>query len=256
MKSNLNTRREYLRTCLKCCLAPFSLRVFSHPVFAFDQSMQLMMARGSGGGGGGGGGITILSHGLGPAGSGTTGSIDTTGATGLYIWGAGLNSGITISDSKSNTWTQSTSYSGGADNVVLWYVDAVPTVGTGHTFTLSGSGFFTWGYIVASGMKTSSSFDGTTGNAATGATIQPGSLNPGAGRHLLITVMSSEGVSGTWTGVDLSFAIQDQQDFNGGVNYEGAVATLIQTSGSSVNPTATFNSSTPLVIGLYSFGGV
>lgn len=204
----------------------------------------------------GGGGIVILRHQLGPAGSGTTAAIDTTGATGLYVWGAGLNSGITITDSKGNTWTQSTSFSGGADNVVLWYVDGVPVVGTNHTFTLSGSGFFAFGVLAASNMKTSGSFDSAVGNAVTASTIQPGSLNPGAGKHLLIGVMSSAATSGTWTGVDSGFAIYDQLDFNIGTNYEGAVCALVQSSGSAVNPTATFDSSTPLVFGLYSFAGV
>lgn len=206
--------------------------------------------------GGGGSGPSILFHGLGPAGSGTTGSIDTTGATGLYVWGAGLNSGITISDSKSNTFTQAHSYAGGTANVVLWYVNAVPTVGSGHTFTLSGSGFFTWGYYVVSGMKTSGSFDGSTGASASASTIQPGSLNPGTGAHILFTVMSSQTTSGTWTGIDTGFTVEDQHDFVGGTQFQGGTGALIQPSGTPVNPTATFSTSASLVCGLFSFAGV
>lgn len=211
----------------------------------------------------GGGGISILSTGLGPTGSGTSSSVDTSTGSGdgLYIWGSGLNSGITVTDTcgaNHNTYVQDTSYSNGSNNVVLWHADN----GTGsiftcanQTFTLTGSGFFTWGWVAAHGMKTSSSFDGTTGNNASSTTIQPGSLSPGAGRHLLLGILSAGTGSGTWT-VDSGFSVAQAQAFAGGVNYDGALVTLIQASGASVNPTGTFSTSGTLVFGLYSFGGV
>lgn len=204
-----------------------------------------------------GGVITILNSQSGPAGSGTTSAIDTTGATGLYIWGAGLNSGITVSDNKGNTWVPTTNF--GTPNVTLWYSDngtGSLSVGTGHTFSLSAGGFFSWGVIAASGMKTSSSLDSWTGNTTSGATVQAGPLNPGSGTHLLIGVVSSGAGTGTWTGVDSGFTIQNQRDFSSGVNYEGGVATLIQASGAAVSPTATFSGSASLIFGLFSFGGV
>ena len=202
-------------------------------------------------------GIALLNNQLGPAGSGTTSAIDTTGATGLYIWGAGLNSGITVSDNKGNTWVPTTSF--GTANVTLWYSDngtGSLSVGAGHTFSLSAGGFFSWGVITASGMKTSGSSDSWTGNTASGSTVQAGSLNPGSGTHLLIGVVSSGAGTGTWAGVDNGFTIQNQLDFSSGVNYEGGVATLIQASGAAVNPTATFSGSASLTFGLFSFGGV
>jgi hypothetical protein len=203
------------------------------------------------------GGITVLTSQLGPAGSGTTSTMDTTGANGLYIWGAGLNSGITVSDNKGNTWVPTTNF--GSPNVTLWYATngaGTPAVGTGHTFSLSAGGFFSWGVIAAAGMKTSGSLDSWTGNSTSGALVQPGTLNPGSGRHLLIGVFSSGASSGSWSGLDSGFTIANQRNFSSGANYEGGAATLIQASGAAVNPTAAFSGTGNLIFGLFSFGGV
>src|SRR5262249_1127355 len=111
------------------------------------------------------GAIQLLSgangHQLCSAGSScTTSSVDITGATLIVITTAydGTPTGCTVSDSKSNTWTGLTTYTGGLDALKIYYA-VNPTVGTGHTFTCSGS-FPTCGVSLYSGtLTTSAVFD-------------------------------------------------------------------------------------------------
>lgn len=77
----------------------------------------------------------------------TTGTgIDTSGANLLAVWialgGTGTYTG-TVTDSKSNTWTQATPVASGlADRCGCWWYSKPTTVGSGHTFTVGGSSTF------------------------------------------------------------------------------------------------------------------
>src|SRR5262245_1159834 len=119
----------------------------------------------------------------------TTAGIDTTNASLLVVCvvqGSTANDGI--SDSKGNTWTV------GADSTAnglraRFYFVASPTVGTGHTFTLSDSGSFPTIFAAAfSGALAASPKDQQNGTGGlTLTTLQPGSITPTQDNEVLVT---------------------------------------------------------------------
>lgn len=162
----------------------------------------------------------------------TSASIDTTGATLLVVVNADFNFGAlsTPTDSKSNTWTNRTTYGTGGAKVRISYVEN-PTVGSGHTFSCGG-GSNGIAVIALSGTKTSSAYD--VENGADGA--QSGSVTPSEDNEILITGHCN--ASPATYSVDLSFTIQEQRAYNAGDNTMGfGLAYLIQTSAAAKNPT-------------------
>lgn len=172
---------------------------------------------------------------------GTTASCDTSGAT-LLIISASYYSGhgtLTISDSKGNTWTAGGSpltERTGAGAIVqrVWFA-INPIVGTGHTFTFSGSLALSSAFGQAfSGTDTSSPFDqesGASGNPS--SSLSPGSITPSVDGCLLLavgTIDASDPTStfSTFTGNVLADATGSY--FGLGTAYE------IQTTATARNP--------------------
>ena len=122
----------------------------------------------------------------------TSSAIDTTGANFLVFavsfYGATVPS---VSDNKGNTsnYQQLTVYGSPSYSTVLFYC-ASPTVGTGHTFTVTGTSIFFAAEVQAfSGIVAVSPFQaGTDSGAAqsSGTSIQPGSISP-TGNSLIIS---------------------------------------------------------------------
>ena len=143
---------------------------------------------------------TLVAHAAMPAGGGTTSAINTTGAKILVAAVSTYVSSGTISDSKSNTWVPLTANGSGGNAVAQLFYVVNPTVGTGHTFTSSGS------YISASvaafaGVATTSPFDEQTGSTGSGSTLATGNITPSNANSLIVSVMSAQGVAGgTFTG--------------------------------------------------------
>jgi hypothetical protein len=170
----------------------------------------------------------------------TTAAIDTTGANFLVV--AAIDDGsTTISDSKGNTWTLLSPNANG--EVALWYC-ANANVGTGHTFTVSNSGFSPIAVQAFANVKLSSPLDGSpTGGVTSGiATVQPGSITPSEANCLLVTATTS-GSSGAnnATSINSSFTKTDAIGFTGGQNYAIAMGYKIQTTAGAENPTWTWN---------------
>lgn len=167
----------------------------------------------------------------------TSGSIDTTGAS-LLVIAVAYGGTITVSDSKSNTWTALTEYANSGQKQRIYYA-ANPTVGAGHTFTVSGTG------VVAafaasswSGVDTTSPFD--VGSGASGATLVTGagmgsaSLTPAAnGALVLDTCSHAVAVSGV-AGAN-GFTLLDAVAFSSGVNYGLGASYVIQTTAATVS---------------------
>src|SRR5216684_1966690 len=116
----------------------------------------------------------------------TTTAIDTTGAN-LIVLLTVDNANHTPTDSKSNTWTGLTVKAVNTVNTRLWY-SLGPTVGSGHTFTLTGvSSLPCIAAAAYSGAKTSSAFDVENGsNPGSGTSIQPGNVTPSQDGELVI----------------------------------------------------------------------
>lgn len=176
---------------------------------------------------------------------GTTSAIDTSGAnllTAGVTWGVSF--GTTppaLSDSKGNTWVaRNTSVV--TDGFAALYDAKNATVGTGHTFTCTGtSGFISVGVQAFSGVDTSAPFvtqnhagaDGTLTSQATGAVV------PTTDGSLIVTVLCNYIGATTNRTIDNSFntSAGDQIASDGTTYYAYAQAYLVQSPAASVNPT-------------------
>lgn len=181
------------------------------------------------------------------ANGGATGSIDTTGATLLVVLIADYRggTGFSLSDSKGNSWTaltQQTTSGGLVGRCQIHY--CVPTsVGSGHTFTYSGSGGYPIIMAMAfSGTHATTPFDAENGAVTTtGTTIQPGSLTPSENNEVVVTVVSEN--NGTAPTIDSGYTVAQSGAASGGNNVAGGAAYIIQTTASATNPTWTIGAS-------------
>ena len=192
--------------------------------------------------------IALVNHtvitGLGTNG-GTSPAIDTTGAT-LLVISVGYYAAATktVSDSYSNTWTPLTAQeNSGDDGNRLWYA-LNPVVGTGHTFTITGSGVYLSACIAAfRGVANVTPFDVQNGaiNAAS-TTIASGSVTPSANNELVITGASGNAnLSGTPTGTGMTLI--DSNPYVASNQSSSGLAYAIQTTASAINPAWTLASS-------------
>lgn len=190
-------------------------------------------------GGGGGNAFTLIASGSGVGDpNATTSAIDTTGADLLIVAFSYYNAGgavATMSDSKSNTWTALTNRPGGFATTRIYYCRG-GTVGSGHTFTLTGNG----GGQAAIGMmawsgSNATPFDVQNGGTSTGSTsVQPGSVTPSQNNSLIVA--SHSALNGTSLGIDSGFTMQVNIN-KGGSNYPLSFSYLKQNTAAAVNPT-------------------
>lgn len=176
-------------------------------------------------------------------GGNTSSAINTTGAS-LIALGASQFSATADAgpptDSAGNTWSSNTLYSSAPVWLKQWYAKN-PAVSATHTFTLgvsTGLGMFT--VAAFSGVDTVSPFDVENGhvNAASGATVQAGSVTPSQSNSLAVTQIYLADVQSSFT-IDSSYTITDQLAGVGGVREGGGMAW--NTVSAATNPTATAN---------------
>lgn len=164
----------------------------------------------------------------------TTTSIDTTGAT-LLVAAVSATT-PSVSDSKGNTWA--TAIAGtGVPTTTMFYVKN-PTVGTGHTFTGSGTvpAICVFAY---SGTDTTADVDQSSAGANTSqATAQPGSVTPTVNNEVIVTAFGDFSNIPNYS-VDSGFTIQEHQNYTAGAAFGIAMADLIQTTATAENPTWT-----------------
>lgn len=172
------------------------------------------------------------------AGAITTNSIDTTGAD-LIVIGLAADDGYntTPTDSKSNTWTQATSYTQGNVRVRLWYTTP-SSVGSGHTFSFSGSPLGTMFVAAFSGANQSSPYDQQNGANAFATSLATGSITPTEDNELIIGLygINSTGVP---MSVDNGLIEINEVDFVSSNYYGGMMAYKVQTTAAAINPTFT-----------------
>lgn len=167
----------------------------------------------------------------------TTSSVDTTGAT-LLVMAVAYNTGsITVSDSKSNTWTALTAQSNGSMYVRLYYA-ANPTVGAGHTFTVSGSGLAP-GFVASawSGVVTSSPFDQQVGSGPVGTyTVSaPGAdITPTENNEVIISCVSHAAAVTSYSAASGSTLV-DYQAYSSGTNYGCGMVYRVQTTAATLS---------------------
>lgn len=180
----------------------------------------------------------------GGANGGTTGSIDTTGAD-LFVltacWFTGTTSDVTISDSKGNPiWLPLGKYLSADHALALGvFYCPQPTVGSGHTFTASGTSSFVSFDITAWSGSALSPFDNIAGTAGAGSnsatSLSTGSLTPSQDNSLIVSAMGSSATTGSFS-VNSGLTISDQQLSVGGAREGSAQAYLIQGAAAAINP--------------------
>ena len=170
----------------------------------------------------------------------TTPSRDTTGADLIAlacVWFDAF-AGPDVSDNKGNTWTavvQRTEPSGITTACLFYCVN--PTVGSGHTFGLTGIGAV--GNFPAIAMQAwsgaaASPLDQEAGTTGSGSSITPGSVTPSENDELIISMLG-EGNSAPFTAIDGGFTVSDYLDKN--ASFGIGMAYLVQTTATAANPT-------------------
>jgi hypothetical protein len=171
----------------------------------------------------------------------TTGTIDTTGAD-LIVVSTNVDTGdclgnFSISDNKSNTWTQVASNHSVSLITVMWYSHN-PTVGAGHTFSVACNAALA-GVITIQAW--SGSVVGTVSDQANSATtagatsLNTGSITPSQNNSLIVSACGVNGGTNTCS-VNSGLTISDGIAFSGGVHYGGALAYLVQSPAAAINP--------------------
>lgn len=167
----------------------------------------------------------------------TSGSLDTS-ASNLIVVIVGFATGSTpsVSDNKGNgTYSALTAYSGAAVAVQIHYKFNA-AVGTGHTWTLAGTGIVaSMAILTFAGAKTASDAfnkeSGSTYFATSPAT--PGSFTPDNDGSVVVSGLSHNNTSPAFTCT--GFTIKDQVVLTGGSNYGVCSAYVIQTTKTAVN---------------------
>lgn len=167
----------------------------------------------------------------------TTGAVDTTGANFIAI-GIAYNTGATptVQDSKLNNWNALTAQDPSSTVAVRIYYCLAPTVGSGHTFTVSASGAApAIAFDCFAGVKTSSAFDVQNGFADTSDTTSAsaGSVTPSEDGELVFACI---GLSAANTPTPTGVTGTEHQAFVGGSNYGIDIGYVIQTTAGAVNP--------------------
>jgi hypothetical protein len=170
---------------------------------------------------------------------GTTAAIDTTGADLIVVSVSSYAGGMapTLTDSKGNTYTGLTArlLSNAAHR--LFYVLA-PTVGAGHTFTVTGATLYP--AIVVDAFAGVASYQTESGATATSiASLACGSVTPSTNGALVVTGAAGDGAV-TDTVSPAGFTLT-QKTFSGGNNMQGSAAWQVQATAAAINPTWSFS---------------
>jgi hypothetical protein len=179
----------------------------------------------------------------------TSSPLNTTGANWIGVSVAsGPGASFTVTDSNSNTCAKvpdaNAPYVQSYTQTVV-YQCVNPTVGSGHTFTITGTGLQFCAAVEAfSGVATSSPYDQGNGNTSGGNTSQTGAITPGVNNEVIVTSVSTyaPGVVTPYT-IDSGFTITDQADAVASTTFGCGMAYLVQSTAGTINPTWTLNSS-------------
>jgi lysophospholipase L1-like esterase len=171
----------------------------------------------------------------------TSSSIDTTGADILFVYVTDYQAASlgTVTDSRSNTWTALTAHAAASFSRGRWYYAKNATVGSGHTFTYSGTSVFPSICALAfSGSDTTAPADQENGaTSASGTTLATGSVTPGQDNELVLAGFTFAS-TGTPITAPSGYTDVGGSDF-GGNHFGSWVAYKIQTTATATNPSFT-----------------
>lgn len=197
----------------------------------------------------------------------TSGSINTTGAdfiavaVGSYYYNSTTAKAISVSDNKGNgNYTPLTAYgvtgssNGSAGFIQLFYI-ANPSVGSGHTFTVSVSGggtdYIAFCIAAWSGVG-SSPFDKQNGNNGGNSPQACGSVSPAVAGELIIAACASGDGSGGSLSIGSSFTISNSEAWAPGYTAVG-MAYYLDSGTTAENPSWTIGTSSYVVCAIATF---
>lgn len=170
---------------------------------------------------------------------GASGAIDTTGADLLVFVATSYNgfAAPTVSDSKGNTWVGLAEQSAAINSRVRIYYAKNPTVGSGHTFTVTGNETYPAVLVFAfSGADTDDPFDQENGATAGSVTSHAaGSVTPSENGEVLVGGLCYDG-DVTNLAIGSSFTLELHEAYTNAVNMGGAAAYKIQGTAGAENP--------------------
>lgn len=170
---------------------------------------------------------------------GTTSSVDSTGGNLIVVAVASydLSSAPTVSDSKGNTYSALTAQSSAGSHRIQLFYAANATVGSGHTFTVTGStSYSSISVNVFSGAKTTSPFDQQNGASGGSTSLATGSVTPTEDNEVVVAGIALDSAPSSLT-INSSFSTPAVAYFAGGSAYGVGSAYKIQTTAAAVNPT-------------------
>jgi hypothetical protein len=183
------------------------------------------------------------------ANGGSTAAVDTTGADLIIIggswWGFAAGHTAVFSDNKGNTWTLATLQpNGGANDMCHQKAYCFnPTVGSGHTFSVTTAGTGYPGIVVLAFSGTSGYSYQTRNGASTpttsGSPFSVGSVTPSANNALLVSGLS------TATSVPPSLAMTSftivSNPGAGGASFNSTLGYYVQPTAAAINPAWTWS---------------
>ena len=189
--------------------------------------------------------IALLSHTYkqgNSGGSGTSPSIDTTGASLIVAYVADFtgSSPATFADSQGNTWTALTARPLTSNMRSQMYYCASPTTSASHTFSATGTNSFAAIAIAAYSGTATSPYDQETGaTTLTGTSLATGSVTPSENNELVIYGC---GYASSALSVSVGTML-DTAAIIGGTSYGIGLAYEIQTTATARSPSWSWSSS-------------
>jgi hypothetical protein len=168
---------------------------------------------------------------------GTTGTVDSTGAN-LLVLAVATDNPVTlvagdISDSKSNaSWVLAGNATYGATARLHIFYHLAPSVGSGHTFTVTKTSSFCSAAVACFSGAHASPFDQESGDTGTAAIKPASSLTPSADNCLVVTALSLT-LASTITEPS-GYAKTDEVGY--GSTYGVSMAYAIQTTATATQP--------------------
>ena len=179
---------------------------------------------------------SLVAHGTFRNGGAAFTAINTTPANILFFAISSSHGSTPVpADSKSNTWILLVSDLVASPDIRLYYANPA-TVGTGHTFTVTGASTLFAATVAAfSGIASSpAGVSNHSHSASINPSLQTGSVTPGTSKSLIITTFGY--ATAAAYSIDLGFTISDQQTFVPANSYGNAMAFITQAGTAPLNP--------------------
>lgn len=199
--------------------------------------------------------VTSVSAGSPDNNSVTSGGVNTSGAN-LLVLMSSTGTSPTPTDSYSNTWTGLTMRNGSfGGDLKIWYCLS-PSVGSGHTFSLSGSG--EGASLCVGAFAGVDAYHSENGTGSPTTDPSAGSVTPPEDGCLIVTTAAVYGGDGGHATIASPYTLQEFVNGSNSVHWDSTLAYYIQPTAASVNPSwtmATFSVAAAVAVFTPAAGG-